>query len=658
MGAPRRADRIELDARSSYKASRETGGGGVVRTVLACLAALGASVAVAAPAPRLPVEAFAAVPSIDGPILSPNGERLAAKLSIGGEQVFAIHELYDGKKPTRLRLGDANELNWWRWVNDDWLVAGVGALDSFEGIELYVTRLVAIDRAGKVVPIRWRSGAQLGDQVVWTANDGTPHVLLAASDTLYINMPGYYPAVLWVDLPTGRTRSYAPSRAGVRSWMADRAGRIRLGLGYDRDRDRNLTVFRPVGGGATRVTALPDEHAPQVLYDGRDTMLVLADRDGREALWEFDLAKGEVGAKFHGAPDADLGSTFEFPDRDGPAGVWVLADRPRRHWFDADMAAAQAALDKAVAPALAEIVSWSKDRRKLLVRRTAGAAPGDLYFFDRDDGAMQRVGSESEPLRAAKLAPMRPISYRARDGLTIPGYLTLPVGGPEKGLPLIVMPHGGPTARDHLGYDHWVQFLANRGYAVLQPNYRGSTGLGRAHLEAGDGEWGLKMQDDVTDGVRWLAAEGTIDLKRVCIMGGSYGGYAAMQGIVRDPDLYRCAISFAGVSDLAAMARFDRNFLYGLRWNKRTKEKAPDFRAVSPARAAASVKTPLLLVHGRRDLRVPESQSRAMANALKAAGKPVEYVEQPLGDHNLSRQADRLQFLRAVEAFLARHNPA
>jgi dipeptidyl aminopeptidase/acylaminoacyl peptidase len=192
----------------------------------------------------------------------------------------------------------------------------------------------------------------------------------------------------------------------------------------------------------------------------------------------------------------------------------------------------------------------------------------------------------------------------------------------------------------------------------VQPNYRGSTGFGTAFQEKGDGEWGLKMQDDLNDAVQHLARQGIADPKRVCMVGASYGGYAALRAAQRDGAMYRCAVSYAGVADLAHLAKFDSRSLYGRSARAYLKEKAPDFKAVSPIHFPAQFGAPVLLMHGKKDLRVPVSQSREMAEKLRKAGKAVHYVEQPEGDHHFSRQQDRLQFLRELEAFLAKHNPA
>ena len=223
--------------------------------------------------------------------------------------------------------------------------------------------------------------------------------------------------------------------------------------------------------------------------------------------------------------------------------------------------------------------------------------------------------------------------------------------------------HGGPFARDKWAYDPWVQFLANRGYAVLQPNFRGSTGYGRAFVEAGEGQWGRKMQDDIDDGVRWLAQQGIADTKRVCIMGASYGGYAAMWAAARNPDLYRCAISVAGISDVRAMLNYDSKQFTARRyyrdWRNKVKGEGKfDLESISPIKAAARMTVPLLIVHGADDTNVPPAQSTKLHEALARAGRPHEHVIYKDEGHNISDPKNVADLLTRLENFLARHYPA
>jgi dipeptidyl aminopeptidase/acylaminoacyl peptidase len=258
---------------------------------------------------------------------------------------------------------------------------------------------------------------------------------------------------------------------------------------------------------------------------------------------------------------------------------------------------------------------------------------------------------------------MEAVRYKARDGLEIPGYLTLPAGREAKGLPLVILPHGGPYGvRDTLRYDPEVQFLASRGYAVLQPNYRGSESYGLAFHKRGEGEWGRKMQDDLDDGMDWLVARGIVDPKRACLVGSSYGGYAAAWGATRNPERYRCAASFAGVFDLRTQLRYTREFLISkvYREYKQT-VKGPetfDLDSVSPLREVKRLKVPLLLIHGDDDSIVPVEQSKSYASALKSAGKAHDLHIIKNEGHGFREKGSFALYLGKLEAFLAQHNPA
>jgi dipeptidyl aminopeptidase/acylaminoacyl peptidase len=254
-------------------------------------------------------------------------------------------------------------------------------------------------------------------------------------------------------------------------------------------------------------------------------------------------------------------------------------------------------------------------------------------------------------------------SYAARDGLSIPAYLTLPYGSSGRNLPLVVMPHGGPEARDGGDFDGWAQFLASRGYAVLQPQFRGSAGFGKAFRDAGRRKWGLEMQHDVTDGVKHLIATGVADASRVCIVGWSYGGYSTLAGLAFSPELYKCGVAGAAVSDLPEMLdwvtkRQGRDLREDDYWTLVIGHRMADHDrlvATSPARHASKIRVPVLLVHGRDDTTVPIAQSEIMANALKLANKPYEFVAIDGDDHYLSKSKTGIDFLGQLERFLGQH---
>ena len=606
---------------------------------------------------------FAQLPYMSDPELSPDGTHIAAKVAIDGKQSLVIRDLFDAKSAALVSAGD-NEFRSWRWVNDGWLAIEIGAIDNFEGDPIYLSRVAGISADGRTIkPIAFRSGGQ-GARVIWSARDGTPRVLMSMQKSIFIG-DDFWPTVSEVDVSTGRTKPVVAGQTGVMNWFADPSGAVRMGIGYnDADRTSRLLYrsgssgsFRPIDRASAK--AKDSLTVPFLSTDATAPAVTVSAPDDVAALYELDLARLAVGKKLFGIDGYDIDGVQMSPDGNKVAGVFYTTDHARVKWMDADLAAIQESLDKAVAPRTARIVSLSRSQKQMIVHVGSASEPGSYYYYDAaQGGAMTRFAFVNTAIKAARLGPVSTFRYKARDGLSIEAVLTLPKDRAAKNLPLILMPHGGPEARDSAEYDWWVQFLADRGYAVVQPNYRGSTGYGSKFEDAGDGQWGLKMQDDLNDAVDHLVGQGTVDAKRVCIIGASYGGYAALRGAERDGARYRCAISYAGVSDLNGMIRYDGQFLNSNASRAGWKSSAPDLKAVSPINDAASFGTPILIMHGKKDLRVPVAQSRRMAERLKAAGKPYQYIEQPEGDHHFSREADRLQFLEAMEAFLTKYNPA
>lgn len=335
-------------------------------------------------------------------------------------------------------------------------------------------------------------------------------------------------------------------------------------------------------------------------------------------------------------------------------------DIPEDHFFDSRLEKAMAGTRRAFPGLTAELIDWSSDFERLIVKTEGVGDPQTWWKVGIKTGVAEPLGV-SYPMPLDHVGPMRIVRYKAADGLDIAGVLTLPPGRKPVNLPVIVFPHGGPSARDYPGFDWWAQAFAARGYAVFQPNFRGSTGYGAAFQMAGNGEWGRKMQSDISDGLKDLVRQGIVDPKRACIMGASYGGYAALAGVTLQQGLYRCAVAVAGVSDVQRMydtdvsrSGHDPALIRGL---KAEIGSGRALRDVSPVRFADRADAPILLIHGKDDTVVLYEQSSAMARALKNAGKPVEFVTLPGEDHWLSKGATRLAMLKAALDFVARHNP-
>ncbi|MCT8003724.1 S9 family peptidase [Sphingomonas sanguinis] len=612
----------------------------------------------------LPVEAFAALPEMEKPSLSPDGTRIAGKRALNGQQYLMVVPLVKGQsKPAIVPINEKVDVNWWRWVNDEWLLVGLGAKQVIEGEEYYITRMLGI-RADmtKTNRIDWERSGFRADEVLWAARDGSPRILFAKQTGIY-SMDDVYPSVFEADVSTGKVKRIAAGQTDVWDWYADGQGQLRMGVRYSDSTRQKSLLYRQSNAESFRTIARADGRKDESvlvpsIFRADGTALAIDDSDGYDALYEVSLPDLKLGRKLSTVSGYDIDGIIGNETGDDLSAIRYTDQYYHDAWTDPRVKELQAQLDKAVAPRRAEIVSWNRARTRFLIDVSGPTTPGALYYWDTDYGNMQFLAWNNPQLKGQRLSAVRTLRYPARDGTQIEAILTLPRGRGDKNLPLIVLPHGGPFARDSESWDWWSQYLAELGYAVIQPNYRGSSGYGTAFALKGQGEWGLKMQDDLNDAVTWLAKQGIADPKRVCMVGASYGGYAAMRAAQRDGALYRCAVSYAGVSDLQAMKRYDSRFLFSKTRADWLHKQAPDYRAVSPRFGAADMTIPLLIVHGKEDKRVPVNQSRMMVSALKAAGKPVNYIEQPLADHHFTRSEDRLEFLKAMAAFLAEHNPA
>jgi dipeptidyl aminopeptidase/acylaminoacyl peptidase len=333
------------------------------------------------------------------------------------------------------------------------------------------------------------------------------------------------------------------------------------------------------------------------------------------------------------------------------AGVW--GDAASGLW-DAEAQKLARAIDAALPGRSNRLLQFTADGSHYLLYSSGNAIPGQFMVGDRASGQLSLLAAQYPEIAPQATSPKQALTLKARDGLVLPAFLTLPKAGPMQALPAVILPHGGPISADTLDFDPLAAFLADRGYAVLQVNFRGSAGLGFEYRNAGLQRWGREMQDDLSDAVRWLVERGTADPKRVCIVGGSYGGYAALMGGASTPGLYRCVVSLAGVSDLPELASWRAKYVNGRAvFERQVGGDSDALKQTSPRRLAAQFQAPVLLVHGTDDRSVPYAQSVAMDEALAKAGKPHQLVTLEGGDHFLSHAADRLRFYRELESFLA-----
>jgi dienelactone hydrolase len=460
---------------------------------------------------------------------------------------------------------------------------------------------------------------------------------------------------------------------GTMEMIAQNPGTI---VGWGTDNDGKLRLAFESVGTDTRVLYRDDESSPwRAIFetDFRDSVspwvftadnkrLYITSDIGRDksALYEYDPSDGKQTLIYENS-EASVSGIIWSDKRRKLLGAGYYTDKPHRVFFDDETRDFYDMLQKRFAGLEFGISSMTRDENRMLIYVSSDRLVGQLYYYDKADPGEFRFVTDFYPwLKEEYLAPMKPISYKARDGLTIHGYLTLPVGAEPKNLPAVVVVHGGPESRDTWGYDSEVQLLANRGLAVLQVNYRVSTGYGKAFWEAGFKQWGLKQQDDITDGVKWLIEQGIADPKRIAIYGGSYGGYATLMGLIKTPELYACGVDYVGVSNLFTLFKSIPEYwkpqleqMYVTIGNPET-DKA-QFEATSPTLHADKIKAPLFIAQGANDPRVVKAQSDAMVEALKKQGVDVLYMVKDNEGHGFHNEENRFDFYRTMIQFLTEH---
>ena len=631
----------------------------------------------------VPLEVFGQFPTVQSPRMSPDGTMVAARIRAGGVQLLAILPLNQpGAKPVIVarendfatdNVGD-RAISSWTWIDDKNLLITIRSRDNQFGQWFDVTRIAAYNTdTRKTTPLAWDNAAGDAGDVLWMSEPGKgkPHLLLQRQSNAYGTEKLQNPEVVDVDVETGKFAIVQRPNPIVNSWTADEGGVIRMGASRDRDTGKLRVIYRPDANTPfkTILNAATDMHTdlelPDLILTGPNPKAyVTSNRDGFRALYEYDLTTMSVGKKIFGVPGYDISSVTPTRDGTGLSAVRWTDQRSRVRYYEPRLKEIFSVLEEMFGKGNVTLESSDLNRTKI-VFETAGLGQAPThYVFDTETGNIGLLAYTNDTLKDAHLNPVEVVRYTASDGMSIEAIVTRPrhrLG--QKNLPLIIMPHGGPWARDDADWDayQWAQAFAEYGYVVVQPNYRGSTGYGKAFGKAVDGNWGYRMQDDLNDVIPWFAKDGTIDPKRVCMVGWSYGGYAASRAAQRDGAKYRCTISGAGVHDLPAMVVYDKDYLgqYGA---KTGLGAAGDLRLISPSLHAADFSTPILIVHGARDQRVPVSQSRDLVSHLRAAGKregiDFVYIEQPLNTHNLLREEDRIQFLRESKKFLDAHNPA
>jgi len=615
-----------------------------------------------------PLELYGRLPNLEDVSLSPDGSKIAFVRTTSDVRALAIVSLADNKLVGGGKLGEAKVRDV-QWADDDHLLITVSDTGlppiGFIGPEREFEVLRSYELSTKQMTAL---PTPLKDVYMLNVLSGHPMVSHPPAGTL-VFVPGLYvtggrtlPGLFRVDLKTHSEKMVRDGNLSTIDWLANDQGEIVATESYS-DHDRHWAISALVGGHTSELaTGTSDVDYPTLLGLGpQGDSILVSSLEGGDPVWRFlSLKDGRMGEPL--AERASLHTPIEDPHTHRMIGGVGGLDGDRYVFFDPQRQGQWDSIVQRFPEQQVHLISATADFTKLVLL-VHGQKLGYLYVLvDLNTGKLGKIGEVYEGLGIPQ--EVRRIVYPAADGLRIPAFLTLPDGKHPTQLPLVVLVHGGPGERDTADFDWISQGIASQGYAVLRANFRGSN-LNWSFESAGFGQMGRKMQTDLSDGVRALVKQGIVDPARVCIMGGSYGGYAALAGVTLDTGVYRCAISISGPSDLARLQRWrnDRNIhsrlseRYWDRYLGASGTDDPVLATISPLQHANAVTVPVLLIHGKDDTVVPYEQSDIMNDALKRANRQVEFVTLKHEDHWLSRSETRLQMLQASVAFLKAHNP-
>ncbi len=641
-----------------------------------CLLLLAATF-VTLPAAAAEIEDFGRLPEFEAAAVSDDGEKTALLVTVDGERLVLIRQ---GEKfVSKLTVGD-EKVRDIVWAGNDHLLVATSQTETLAGFNVdqaEFVRMLVLSTDGTPARTVFAKQKKIFSSVFGIYGvrivGGTPYLFVGGiplEEDKYAAVKEYTfrggkPQLFRVNLKNMDAKRIDDDGfiRGRRSWLIGADGTIAAKLDLERSSGdfeiKNSTGATLVSGnrpdGRIQLAGLSNDGASLIYW-------ILDEEQDRTVYMQVPLAGGATGDVVTEAPIQRM-----FWDRRTARMLGYLKrnsepnDPDRRVFFDPGVDARIRKVARAFPKLNNRIEDWTGDFGRVIVRTNGNGDSGSWFNVDLDNLSASALGYERMAVTPEKVGKISTITYQAADGLEIEAILTLPPGRAPDNLPVVVFPHGGPTSRDEAVFDWWAQAVAHRGYAVLQPNFRGSTNRDRAFIRAGYGEWGRKMQTDLSDGLTHLAEQGIIDPSRACIMGASYGGYAAMAGVTLQQGLYRCAVSFAGVSDLTRMVRTDilesgRDPMVK-RILKEQIGQGRELKDISPRRFADQADAPVLLIHGKDDIVVPFEQSFIMADALKDAGKPYELLSLDGEDHWLSRSETRVEMLRAAIEFLEKHNP-
>ena len=633
-----------------------------------------------------PASAYGRLPNVDSMEISPNGERIAFLAGNTKDERSVLVVSLTGEPPNRIPLNGERALGV-QWLSDDRISVVVYQYTERPGGERAtfnnVRRLIMNVDGTKPIEVNPAVGPRNlllddPDNVILVAGTIELDERARSSTELYQRTDVYK-----FNIKNGKARRLHVGREGTTGWVLYPNGEPAVRIDQDTDTDlgdavniraRRTATYANTGDGWKRIRDIRNEDDP-VNYisiagfrEGEDKTVYVSGRQNdadKIGLYKMSLETGEITGPVFEPERNDLGGILSDPYTEYLVGyVWTEGSR-QWVWWDEELKAIHEQMQATFAGAEVSLDSWDVARQKFIVSANGGPVASNYYLFDRATNNIQLIAKAYPEVPDELVNQVSYFEYEARDGTPITAYLTLPRGREAKNLPLIVHPHGGPEASDGPDFEFWRQFLASRGYAVVQPQFRHSSGFGRAFARLGYGKWGQEMQTDLSDAIDVLAAEGVVDPDRVCIFGWSYGGYASLAGATITPEDYKCAVAGAPVADLPRMLQWVDSY-YGKNsgsaeyWNRAIGSRfasEDDLKTYSPARRIDQVRAPIMLIHGDKDLIVPIEQSEIMADALAAAGKPHEFVRLEGENHNILYGETRIEMMEALERFVMEHNP-
>jgi dipeptidyl aminopeptidase/acylaminoacyl peptidase len=602
----------------------------------------------AAPAQQVPLRDFFKNPEQTGHQVSPDGKYLSWLAPYERRLNVYVRPLAGGEA-TRATSETARDIAGYFWKGDRILY-----VKDFGGDENF--HVVSVDSKGGDLK-DLTPGEKVRAQIV--------DILYYDDTNIIVSHNRRDPKVFDVfrtNAKTGEEKLIAQNPGNITGWETDHDGKLRMASTTDGVNTSLLYREKESDEFKTILTTNFKETVNPLFFTFDNRKVYVVSNRGRDktAVFVFDPQTAKEGEMIFEHPEVDVGGLTYSRKRKvlttAPYTTW----KSERKFLDKESEAMFRDVESKLPGYEIQFVSTNRAEDKYIVATSSDKSRGKRYLYDKATKKLELLADVSPWLPEAELADMKPIKYTARDGLVINGYLTLPKGVAPKNLPVVINPHGGPWARDTWRFNPEVQFLANRGYAVFQMNFRGSTGYGRKFWESSFKQWGKTMQDDVTDGVQWLVKEGIADPKRVAIYGGSYGGYTTLAGITFTPDLYAAAVDYVGVSNLFTFMKtippYWKPYLEMLAEMVGDMEKDKELLAsASPVMHVDRIKTPLFIAQGAKDPRVNKDESDQMVAALKKRGVEVEYMVKDNEGHGFRNEENRFEFYEAMEKFLSRH---